>query len=87
MMLFENFSKKGGQIKEYDPKNNIDQSGHQPAKYYIIDTNKLPKSGDKVLNIDGNPYIWSSDDDNDFIGVIIDEIDQAGIIIHSVYPG
>jgi hypothetical protein len=65
LQLFENFSEREDVIKEYDPR--IDVT-------YIIDPNKVPKSGDLILDIDGDAYNWT-EDDNNIIGVIIKEID------------
>lgn len=52
-------------IREYDSRYDIT---------YVIDTNRTPNPGDKVLDIDGDTFNWT-EGVNDIIGVIIEEIE------------
>lgn len=64
LKLFEDFSQDI--IKQYDPRHDIT---------YVIDTKKEPKPGDKVLDIDGDRFVWREGEVYNIIGVIIEEVE------------
>lgn len=66
LKLFENFVQEDI-IEETDPRT---------GTKYIIDTKKKPKSGDEVLDTDGDYLIYRDGYDLDILGVIIDKIEE-----------